>query len=526
MSLSLRFTRPRMACLAGLLGAVALVCVAPAPASAATTFNCDASALRGTVLTAPAIEPSTANRGQDACRTASGPIPDLSALPLPLGASVLAARTTLDGPADRPDLQTAAAVGGVADLTVRALPDLPIQLPTAQIPAVLLQPITVNLLPVGTVTVDLKPAIDALLPNGKLPSVDLLRVQAATAYASARCQGGAPQLTGNAQVAAISLLGVAQPVGQAIDQNLSLIDTQSIDPSSISVANATITPSIVSGLLPALQALIQPILDGAPNIEIPATLAHVKVTPGGQTNENGKLIQRALEVQVSIAGQSLADLVLGEASVSSAGVSCTPQTSELSSTELILQCTKRRLVLIDVLEQRGRVKLLGAADRALAGKTVDIVLSATGKVVAHAQVQPDGSFATTARLPARSIRFTNRARYQAVVGKERSLRLKLHRRMVVSGLTSKAGEVTISGRVLRPLGKPVRTIVLKRRVSCSKTEVVKRFKPSRDGSFRVTVAGPKGQAAAVYRMQTSVRKTTRNPKQYPTFTLPRAVELR
>jgi hypothetical protein len=525
--MSFRFTRPRSACLTGSLTALALACAAPAPASATATFNCDASALRGTVLTAPAIEPATANRGQDACHTASDPVPDLSALPLPLGASVLAARTTLDGPADRPDLQTASAVGGVADLTVRALPDLPIQLPTAQIPAQLLQPITVPLPVVGNVTVDLKPAIAALLPNGKLPSVDLLRVQAATAYASAKCQGGTPQLSGNAQVAAISLLGVAQPISQAIDQNLSLIDTQSIDPSNISLANATITPSIVDpALLQIVQNFIKPILDAAPNIEIPATLAHVKVTPGGQTNANGKLTQRALEVQVSIAGQSVADLVLGEASVSTSGVSCTPQSSVLSSSELMLQCTKRRLVLIDVLEQRGRVKLLGAADRALAGKTVDIVFSATGKVVAHAKVQSDGGFATTATLPARSIRFTNRARYQAVVGKERSLRLKLHRRMVVSGLTSKAGKVTIAGRVLLPLSKPARTIVLKRRVSCSKTEVVKRFKPARDGSFRVTVAGPTGQAAAVYRMQTSVRKTTRNPKNYPTFTLPRAVELR
>jgi hypothetical protein len=523
-----RFTQPQMACRTGLLAALALACAAPGQASAAaTTFNCDASALSGTVLSAPAIEPSTANRGQDACHTASGPIPDLSALPLPLGASVLAARTTLDGPADRPDLQIASAVGGVADLTVKALPDLPIQLPTAQIPAQLLQPITVPLPIVGNVTVDLKPAIDALLPNGKLPSVDLLRVQAATAYASAKCQGGTLQLSGNAQVAAISLLGVAQPISQAIDQNLSLIDTQSISPSSISVANATITPSIVDpALLATLQTLInQKVLDAAPNIVIPATLAHVKVTPGGQTNANGSLTQRALEVQVSIAGQSLADLVLGEASVGAAGVSCTPQSSVLSSSELMLQCTKRRLVLIDVLEQRGRVKLLGAADRALVGRTVDIVFSATGNVVAHAQVQPDGSFATTATLPARSIRFTNRARYQAVVGKERSLRLKLHRRMVVSGLTSKGGKVTISGRVLPPLGSPVRTIVLTRRLSCSKTEVVKRFKPARDGSFRVTVAGPVGQAAAVYRMQTSVRKTTRNPKHYPTFTLPRAVEL-
>jgi hypothetical protein len=111
------------------------------------------------------------------------------------------------------------------------------------------------------------------------------------------------------------------------------------------------------------------------------------------------------------------------------------------------------------------------------------------------------------------------------VGRERSLSLKLRRRMILSSIRSRAGKVTIAGRVVPPLGAPVRTVVLKRRISCKQTEVVKRFKPAADGSFRVTVKAPKGVGAAVYRLSTSVRKTRTNPKLYPTFTLPRAVEL-
>jgi hypothetical protein len=40
-----------------------------------------------------------------------------------------------------------------------------------------------------------------------------------------------------------------------------------------------------------------------------------------------------------------------------------------------------------------------------------------------------------------------------------------------------------------------------------------------------TPAPPTGQAA-VYRLQTSVPRSARSPKLFPTFTLPRAVELR
>jgi hypothetical protein len=178
-----------------------------------------------------------------------------------------------------------------------------------------------------------------------------------------------------------------------------------------------------------------------------------------------------------------------------------------------------------VLRSKGRVRLLGAAHRMYAGRRVAIRFTAAGKVVARPLVTNGGLFRATARLPRRGLRATNRARYQASIGGEKSLRLKLVRRMLVSSTRAHGERVTIAGRVVRPLGSPVQTVVVKRRVSCGRYQVVKRFKPPASGRFRITVPGPGDSQAAVFRMQTRVRKVTSNPKLYPTFTLPRFVDL-
>lgn len=514
----------RRACLA--LAALSVAAAAPAPASAAGSFNCEASALRATVLTLPPIEPAVANRGQQSCKPARAAItPSLGALPLGLSTITGAAQTNLEGPADRVDEQKAGAVGGISDLRVSALPELPITLPTASLPTV--PPISVDVPVLGTVSADVNAAIQALLPNGKLPTLDLVRVQTAIAYASASCQDGKAQLAGTSQVAGISVLGNNLPVGQVVDQTLSLIDSGSVDPSNIDLSKVVFdVPGVDLGnplVLKAVSDVIKPVLDALPTIEIPATLAQVKVTPGGQVRSGDKLTQQALRVQVSIAGQNLADLVAGEASVSSTNVACAPAAGVAA---LALQCTTRKLVLIDVLRRGNRVKLLGAADRKYIGRKVSIRFTATGRRVATAVVRKDGGFQTTAPLPKRSLRETNRARYRASIGKERSLRLKLKRRMIISSLSSKNGKVTIAGRVVRPLATPVRAITVTRRVSCKRNVVVKRIKPSRTGRFRVTVDAPPSQLAAVYRLRTQVRKNTHNRKLFPTFTLPRAVEIK
>ena len=105
------------------------------------------------------------------------------------------------------------------------------------------------------------------------------------------------------------------------------------------------------------------------------------------------------------------------------------------------------------------------------------------------------------------------------------MRLKLMRRMLVTEMSSRGGVVTIAGRVVQPLTEPVETVLVKRRVTCKRWKVVKRFKPARDGSFRVRLKAPDDGEAAVYRMNTRVKLYDWFAKTYPTFTLPRYVDL-
>ena len=506
----------RRAGLTGVVLAAAAIVIAPSPASGAA-FTCEASALRGAVLTAPPIEPITANKGQATCRSTKAGLADVTGgLPVPVSVSAAAAQTIFAGSEAQPGTQAAGAIGGLADVRVRplGLPQIPIpvnQVPTLTVPAA--GPLTQG------VTVDLKPALQALV--GQV-TADVLRVQAAVSFANASCVDGKPTTTGSSQLAGLSVLGIELPTDQATNQALRVLDTQSIDPSNIDVSKIPLPPGVAPELLPAIQAAAKPLLDGLPNVSIPATLAQVKVTPKQTIREGDKLTQRALQVQVSLLGQSLADVVVGEAIVSARDVRCAAA-QDVAQEQL--SCTKRRLALVDVLRQGRRVKLFGVADRSLVGKQVSIRFSATGRQVARPVVRRNGEFSATAALPPANIRDTNRARYRAVVGRERSLELKLFRRMVVTRLSSARGKVTIAGRVIQPLGRPIQTIVVKRRVSCRRTEVVRRIKPSRTGAFRVTVDAPPRALAATYRLSTKVRKFARNPKLYNTYTLPRAVEI-
>lgn len=508
-----------------MISAAALTCaafaLAPAGASAqSTTFNCDASAIRAGLLTLPPIEPVTANSGQAQCQNATGTLAQFpGGLPLPLSAQVAQAQTSVTG-----DAQTATAVGGLATLGVslNGIPQVAaaVQSAVQQVQAGA-QPQINSIPPIvipGVVTVDPKPALTALLNGIGATNANLVDLQLATATATARCVNGAPALSGDAQVAGLKVLGQTIATDAASTQAVNLINTQSIsaasiDPASLLPPGVTVPPTVLAQIKNALASI--------PPISIPTQVASIKVTPKEQITGNGQLTERALHVQVSLAGQSIADVVAGEARVSNQSVAC----GASAASRLALQCTTRKLTLIDVLTRGNHVALLGAADRRLVGKRVAIIFRASHKRVATAVVRPDGFFTARAPLPPRRIRFTNSARYQARAGKERSLSLKLHRRMIVTSLRSSAGVVVIKGRVIRPLAKPTAPIYVQRRVSCTRLVNVKRIMPKRDGSFTVKVAAPPNTQAAVYRAATKVRKTTRNPKRFPTFTLPRVVQI-
>ena len=550
---------------------------AAAPARAAGGFTCEASALSVSVLGGKALEPVTVNRGAESCRDAVKSLTGKTAgLPLPLGADAVVAGTSVSGPAGAVDKQRVLAAAGVANLSLASLPTLPIDLPAVTLPdslrtvhvdlsalnAVLSQtggdvsallgqvtsttggtggtgggPVCVlgiclraatTALP-SSIDVDVTGAVQGLLPSGALPSVELLGVKAATAYAGGQCANGKPFVDGASQVSGVKVLGQDLPVGALLDRTLTLIDQGTIDPSQADLSLIPLPASVTAlGLnvnnSPLLRAAVQQALDALGAVKVlDSTLARVRVTPGVKTRSGETVTQTGPTVDVTVAGRQLLHAVLGQASAGGTGVRCTR--AALTAADVTLQCTKRRLVLVDVLEGRRRVLLRGVADPRLAGRTAAIRFAATGRVVAHARIHRDGTFQTSTQLPAARLRGTNAARYQARVGRERSLSLKLRRRMVVRSIHSHGGKVTITGRVVPPLGAPTHTIVLKRRISCKHTEVVKRFTPRPDGTFRVTVKAPKGLGAAVYRLSTSVRNNPRNPKLYPTFTLPRAVEL-
>ncbi|HEV7496244.1 hypothetical protein [Baekduia sp.] len=531
------------------MAAAALSLLATTSAHAAPAFHCEASPLRATIAGTQTVEPVVQGRNGD-CATGEA-LPSVALPPL-LNASALTARTVADPTAGQGF--ATGAIAGLQVLPTSAVLDQVLAPINQAIDALPLQPITLpNPLPglpglptITGVTLDIKSAVRALLPTTfpALLSADVLQ-----ANASVGCAAGAPALAGSSTIAGVKLLGQDVGLDSVLTTALPLLNGQSISLADLDLSKVQVfdglglTPITGVALTPVIAA-IKPLLAALPPIPLPPSeLLSFTLTPNEQLADANSLTQRALHASISLLGRPILDAVLGEAKVAAAAGTCAPPAPAApaakpaakgavagqSVADQLLACSDRKLILVDVLKQDGHVKLLGAANRSYVGKQVAIRLRATGKVVAHAKVRKDGSFQTTAPIPARayfaSHAKANSVRYRAEIGKELSLPLKLQRRLIVSSLTSKKGKVTIAGRVVRPLTTPVATIRLVRRVSCHKVVLVKRFKPRADGTFNVTVKAPAGQAAAVYRLATSVREKPSNPRSYPTFTLPRGVAL-
>jgi hypothetical protein len=493
-----------------ILVVAAAMAALPAAASA-KGWTCEASALRAQLLDLEPIEPAVANRGVGDCKAAAGGGGFAPALPLGLQAEALSAQTALAGPIAGPvQEQAGTAQATVARASVASLPELPIPLPDPDFSDV--DAIKVP----GIGTVDLRPALEALIQPRALPDLDLLSVQAAHSEASAQCVSGVPRFRGSSSIASASVNGLELGLDKATTEVVKLIDSQSLDPSDIDVSKIVAPPGVD---LSALQLAIKPILNGLPDITVPATLARVRVIPNERLVSGTRITQRALHATINIAGRRFADIVVGEATAGLDDVSCG------GVADLALQCTLRRLVLIDVYQQGNRVKLLGAADRRYVGRKVRIRFIATGKTVARPRVRRDGTFRATAPLPDAKVRPTNRARYIATIRNQESMKLKLQRRMIVSEMSARRGIVTIAGRVVGPFTSPMQKVLVKRRVTCRDWKVVKRFRPKPDGSFRIRLKAPKDGEAAVYRMTTRVKLYDWFAKTYPTFTLPRYVDL-
>jgi DNA-binding beta-propeller fold protein YncE len=204
-----------------------------------------------------------------------------------------------------------------------------------------------------------------------------------------------------------------------------------------------------------------------------------------------------------------------------AGVASTPKGVE----ELLLGCSGKTLVLNDVYIHAGRVQIIGAAAKRLAGRKVKILFN-EGRQVATATVGASGHYSTTAPLPPASIRSAVSTRYTAEIGKVRSVHLKLTRRLLLEPPKARGTTVTLSGQVTLPLTKPIAPIVVGQQLECHRATIVKRFTPPASGRFHVTVTVPTNAKAGIYALTSSVAANPYATRHgFKTYSLPLPVVL-
>lgn len=168
-------------------------------------------------------------------------------------------------------------------------------------------------------------------------------------------------------------------------------------------------------------------------------------------------------------------------------------------------CTGAELELVDVGVRGSKVELSGKAHLSLSGRRIVIRFLATGRTVASAVVQRNGTFAATAPLPPPGLRETNLARYQAVAGNVRSLPLKLFRRMYITSVRRVGQRLLLSGRVSGSF-KADTPVTIHSRVACAKEATVGQTSLTRAGTFSASVPLPPSDDAGLttYRASTDV----------------------
>lgn len=551
-------TRTTLSALTATVLASAGLVAAQDAAAATGSFGCSATAVSGTVLGQP-ISPVAGAGGDGPCQTADGS----SSLGLPLAGGALA-KTLLAGGNDV-TAQRATSTAGVQSLQLGGLqsllpalpaPELPSGLSSLEVPLPVVAPVvsgatgtvgsllggvtggtglpTGSLLP-SKITVDALEAVKALVPAAALPNLDVLKLDGLTSTANAVCQAGKPLLTGVTDLAGLQSLGQSLPTNptQVVDRAVSLVKGGQIPLSGLDLslvrlpAGLSFDDPVVGSVL---QTAVRSVLSQLPPITIPAVVGQVQVTPSSTEDDGDSLVQHGPRVTVTALGRTLADVSLGSARVSAAGVDCGDLVPALSpeiqpASQLAVQCARRAVTLIDVAERPDHVTLLGAAAATEVGKTVDIVSTKTGKVVSHATVRDSGFFRASAPLPPKAQRDDNDTRYMAVLGKDKSMSLKLQRRMRISRMSNRGTHILMVGKIVGPL-VPGQKIVVRRRESCTKDVIVKTFTPTKPGSFTLNLPLPSEGQAAVYRATTMVPSATGDSgKTFPTFTLPGYVSL-
>jgi hypothetical protein len=188
----------------------------------------------------------------------------------------------------------------------------------------------------------------------------------------------------------------------------------------------------------------------------------------------------------------------------SSGVLGNTATSPAAVEALLLGCSRSQLVLNDAYIHGSRVLLIGSAAKTLIGKKVKIIFGTGNQQVASATVKANGEYSTTAPLPPARIREALTTRYTAEIGSQRSLHLKLTRRLELEPPKASSGTVTLSGRVFLPLTKPISPIAVEQQLECGKTTVIDTFTPPASGLFHITIRVPANAKAGIYTLKSKV----------------------
>ena len=211
--------------------------------------------------------------------------------------------------------------------------------------------------------------------------------------------------------------------------------------------------------------------------------------------------------------------------VTTSSVGTSGSTTPAATEALLLGCSKSQLVLNDAYIHGGRVLLMGSAAKSFAGKKVTILFNEK-KAVATAIVAGNGQFSTTAPLPPAKIREALTTRYSAEIGDLRSLHLKLTRRLLLEPPKASGNTVTLTGKISKPLTKPITPVIVEQQLECGKTTIAKRFTPSASGSFHVTLTVPTGTKAAIYTLKSKVAANAHALKKgFTTYSLPLPVSI-
>jgi len=197
-----------------------------------------------------------------------------------------------------------------------------------------------------------------------------------------------------------------------------------------------------------------------------------------------------------------------------------------AATSNLLQCTKKGLVLTEVLPAGRRDAIRGVADPKYVGRSVSIRYLATGKTIASTPIGIDGTFAVNVPAAKGKAARGNKGRYQAVIDGEKSVALKRVRRMyTVNVYRAAGGGVYVNGRVTKPFKSGTKVTVQVRR-SCGKWNSAKTVRVNGKGAFGALIAVNPADSSVVVRAISRVQKAAKSKRTSGTATLPSAVQLR